>query len=145
MQYLEAFSLAAVILALPSTAQAPTTARQPTTATTDDEDEDDLLYRGVTVGHPGYGDALLGTAQPRGGTSTSEEHNEGFTDSIYTSWSHSFSTASWYANRSGQGGVVLTSRIPRSRQTPSPDRFNEGEVLVRGIVIGANVTLIKPK
>jgi RHS repeat-associated protein len=139
---------AIVIGALAGTVQAPVPMRQPTTTTTTTDDEDvdrDTLYRGVTVGHPGYDEALIGTARPRGGTSDAEDHNEGFTDSIYTSWSTSFSTASWYANRSGQGGVVLTSRIPRSRQIPSIDRFNEGEVLVRGVVSGATVTMIKPR
>ena len=138
---------AAVILALPSTAQAPTTARQPTTTTTDDEDEEgNLLYRGVTVGHPGYGEALLGIARPRGGTATPAQHNEDEdTRSPYTSWTRSYGIANYWANRSPAGGIILSARIPRSRQVASPDLYREQEVLVTGVVTGANVTLIKPK
>ena len=43
-------------------------------------------YRGVAASHIYYQDALRGIARPRGSTATPAQHNEGNTDSEYTSW-----------------------------------------------------------
>lgn len=109
-------------------------------AATDRVDEEDgymALYRGVATDHPGYGDALQGMAIPRGGNKSPSDHNRGFTKSKYTSWSTSPTMANRFATKSGVGGVVLVKRFTVSEMTPSPDRHNEGEILIRGIVIGA--------
>jgi RHS repeat-associated protein len=106
-------------------------------------DDGDILYRGVTNGHPGYENALIGTAIPRGGTASPQDHNEwDDTRSIYTSWTRSYEWAKYYANRNPGGGVILTAKIPKSRQVKSPDVYREQEVLVTGIVTGASVTKI---
>jgi RHS repeat-associated protein len=102
----------------------------------------DILYRGVRNGGRGYQLALAGVAMPWGFHNDPDEHNEGFTDSIFTSWSRERSVAVWWAKRKGNGGVVLTAKIPKSRQVESLDRSGEGEVLVTGVVFGAGVTRI---
>lgn len=97
------------------------------------------LYRGVGANHPGYADALAGTAKPRGGVASASEHNMGSTLSPYTSWTTDLNVAQGFA---GEGGVVL--RIPQAPRPGnsfvwSPDRFFESEVLIEGTVTGAGV------
>lgn len=97
------------------------------------------LYRGVAEDHPGYQDALNGTAVPRGGTASAAAHNLGDTDSPFTSWSTDEGVA---RNFAGSNGAVM--RIPNAdgrgyTLVRSPDSFDEGEVLVRGPVRGATV------
>ena len=97
------------------------------------------LYRGVGANHPGYANALEGTAAPRGGLASAAEHNLGSTLSPYTSWTTDLKVAQGFA---GEGGVVL--RIPQVPRPGnpfvwSPDRFFESEVLIEGTVTGAKV------
>jgi hypothetical protein len=49
-------------------------------------------------------------------SATPEQHNEGDTRSIYTSWTTSQATATMWATASRNGGVVMTANIPESRQ-----------------------------
>jgi len=100
--------------------------------------EDTHLFRGVPTDHPGYSDAMNGIAKPRGGAATAAEHNYGNTRSDFTSWTTDQDEAAYKA---GPGGAIL--RVPLSsvadRVVESPDLFEESEVLIRGIVTGAEV------
>jgi RHS repeat-associated protein len=101
--------------------------------------ESPWLYRGVAEDHPGFDDALNGIARPRGGTATPLEHNIGNTNSPYTSWSTSLSTAEGFA---GNRGVVLriaNGNGPGYTLVVSPDWYGEGEVLVQGTVTNAAI------
>jgi hypothetical protein len=102
------------------------------------------LYRGVYNGHPDYGNALKGMAVPRGGSATPTEHNEGDNNSIYTSWSIYESVADKFGGRKGIGGVVLIKTFDVRQVIPSPDKFQQGEVLVPGVVSGAIVIPATP-
>lgn len=110
-------------------------------------DEGKYVYRGVSKEHPGHPEASKGNAYPRNPNSpvTAAEHNGGNTDSAFTSWSHRLEEAQWWARRDGPGGVVM--RWPAGpppdgaawRWEWSPDAFQEGEVLIRGPITGAQV------
>jgi hypothetical protein len=103
------------------------------------------LYRGVPAKHPGHPFALLGAAFPiggHGGHDDAERHNRGDTNSIFTSWTTDPAVAARMASSEGSGGVVLFKNIPRAQTVPSPDLFNEREVLVVGPVTGAHVRIL---
>jgi RHS repeat-associated protein len=101
-------------------------------------DDDDYIYRGVSRNHFGYDDARSGVARPRGGSSTPAQHNEGFTDSPYTSWTTDLDVARDFA---GEDGVVLRIRRTGQNLVQSPDAYNESEILIQGIFRGAEVFL----
>lgn len=101
------------------------------------------IYRGVARDHPGYDDALQGTAHPRNpsGATSAEAHNAGATaDSPFTSWTHSRAVAERYA---GENGAILELRT--GRPGPgwsfewSPDIWHDQKGLIRGTVRGARV------
>jgi hypothetical protein len=97
------------------------------------------LYRGVSDGHPAAADAAQGTARPRGGHSNPDKHNDGDTESIFTSWTTDESVATTHADKyRGEGGTVLSKEIPNDRLVRSPDNHTESEVLVVGDVTGAD-------
>jgi hypothetical protein len=103
----------------------------------DDEDEMITLYRGVYANHPGYHDAENGMAVPwglEGGHNNPARHNAGDNYSIFTSWTRTKKIAKAFA---GKGGIVLIKKFKKSQTLESPDKFNEGEVLIPGIVTGA--------
>jgi hypothetical protein len=110
------------------------------------EEEMVTVYRGVTEGHPGIGDASVGTAYPRGGHSDPEMHTLGNTESVFTSWTTDPGTAKWFATRWGDGGFMLELRIPKSRLITSPAAWMMGEfeVLIEGPVLNAEPTWIRP-
>jgi RHS repeat-associated protein len=109
------------------------------------------VYRGVAettkdgTANPGYGPALQGNATPRGwpnGVADPVAHNNGETaNSLYTSWTTDPQVALEHATYEGNG-VVLQYEAPNSRLTPSPDVFNDAEVLIHGPVTGANATRV---
>ncbi len=102
------------------------------------------LFRGVHCQHPALAEARAGQAVPGNinGTVSPDQHNDGgYSDqSPYTSWSTRKVIADYYARRfTGGNGVILTKTVERTEQIPSPDRMNEGEVFLRGIVVGCQV------
>lgn len=106
-------------------------------STTVDEDGYITLFRGVHSAHPDIENAKLGIAVPQGGHADAKRHNLGDNSSVYTSWTTQPWIAYSFANRKGNGGVVLMKRFAIVETTPSPDKFHQGEVLIRGIVKGA--------
>ncbi len=87
--------------------------------------------------NPGqFADALKGIAKPLGRHTDVFRHNDGDTYSISTSWTSSLTQAIVKAQ---YDGVVLKARIPNARLVRSPDRYMEAEVLVTGVVSGADV------
>ena len=99
----------------------------------------------MTEGHGGFDDAVDGIAKPRGGHDSPELHNDGDTESIFTSWSPDVSVADHFATRFGKPGVKLKADIPKSQLVESPDAHEEAEVLVTGVVVGAEVSGVKPR
>jgi hypothetical protein len=104
-----------------------------------------FLYRGVTPGHPAYPDALVGDVVPWGGHSDPLRHNLGDNQSVFTSWTTDRDVAVQFATQNGRypDGVVL--RVPDAdgagyTRVQSPDLYDENEVLIQGIVHGAEVT-----
>jgi RHS repeat-associated protein len=95
------------------------------------------LFRGVHKNHPDYQNALLGIATPIGGHDDPLRHNLGDNKSVFTSWTTTPWTALSFANSSGLGGIILVKQFNATDITPSPDKFFQGEVLIRGIVTGA--------
>lgn len=97
------------------------------------------IYRGVASDHHAFDDAREGVARPGdpAGSADPDLHNAGFTPKTrLTSWSTSRQVAEGFA---GEDGVVLETSIEdlQARGIPvlqSPDNFDEGEVLVEGIV-----------
>lgn len=101
-------------------------------------EESMTLYRGVGKEHPGFELATQGIAVPRGGNASSEQHSAGNTASIFTSWSMSRGVANGFA---GENGVVLSKQFKPSQMViPNTEFPNEHEILVPGVVRGANVT-----
>ncbi|SIN83603.1 DUF6443 domain-containing protein [Chitinophaga niabensis] len=104
-----------------------------------------LLYRGVHFGHPDYANALLGRATPRGGPRGGKGHTDPAAHnyynnrSVFTSWTLFPTIANNFATNGGQsnGGIILIKLFKYSEITISPDRFGEGEMLIRGTVTGA--------
>ena len=105
--------------------------------TTTFDDDNILLFRGVHALHPDLPNAKIGIANPIGGHSDPELHNFGDNKSVFTSWTTNIWLANSFACRNGNGGVVLTKIFHRSKLTPSPDNFQQGEWLIAGIVTGA--------
>ena len=125
------------------------------------------LYRGVTSDHPALRAARQGVATPGDiyGKTPPFAHNGVFdtASSPYTSWSWDPETAFKFANRHGEGGVVLRVRCtmpedmtiyselhkgPIAKSLPpleggnwveSPDKFGEWEVLHKGPLRGSEV------
>jgi len=97
------------------------------------------VFRGVHPDHPDYANALRGVATPIGGHSNPAAHNRGNNASVYTSWTVNPFVANHFATKQGSvsGGVVLIKKVHVSEITPSPDLFNQGEVLLKGKVTGA--------
>ena len=98
-------------------------------------------YRGVPSSHIYYQEALQGIARPRGGPATPAQHNEGFTDSEFTSWTTNYLIARRKALESdidGQG-VILQNDFEEDHLVPSPDVYDEAEVFVYGLVVAASV------
>lgn len=98
------------------------------------------MYRGVSANHPGLSDAQQGRAIPRGGHSDPVRHNEGGTQSEFTSWMTDPKVAEGFANTQGPGGVVLKQSVDRKSLIRSPDVYYERELLRQGPVSGATVT-----
>ena len=104
--------------------------------------EDDFgyitLFRGVGTDHPGYPNALIGMAVPRGGHSDPIRHALGDTESIFTSWTRIPTEANKWASYDGPGGVILIKQFHISQLVPSPNfKPGEGEFLVPFVVNGA--------
>ena len=98
-------------------------------------------YRGVAEGHLYYQEALQGIARPRGGPATPAQHNEGLTDSEYTSWTTSYQIARNKALESDLDGhgVILQQDFDEVEIVASPDLYAEAEVLICGLVTNALV------
>jgi hypothetical protein len=98
-------------------------------------------YRGVAEGHPYHQEALRGIARPRGGPATPAQHNEGFTESEYTSWTTSYRIAFRKALEGDleARGVVLQKDFNEGEIVPSPDAYAESEVFISGLVTDALV------
>ena len=107
------------------------------------EDSHDKLYRGVDSSHHAYQEATSGQAWPGDilGHTDGVAHNAGLTeDSNLTSWTTDYETAAQFASDRSCGVILEIDRdAVRHRETPSPDKFDESEVLVRGLVSGARV------
>jgi RHS repeat-associated protein len=112
----------------------------------DGDNDDVILYRGVHAKHPDLPNALLGIAIPwglNGGHSNPTKHNENENYSIFTSWTLNESIAKGWATERGAGGVLLTKKFKLHQLVPSPDRFDELEILVPGVVTGADSKVLK--
>ncbi len=105
-----------------------------------DENDNITLYRGVDPSNPYFQQAKDGWAIPLGwhgdGHTDPASHNANNTNSIYTSWTRTPMVAVRFA---GEYGVVLVQTFKLGRLVPSPDVFNEQEILVPGIVRAAAV------
>ena len=110
-----------------------------------------IIFRGVNQNHQGYEDAKRGNAKPIGGTASAAEHNEGNTNSPYTSWTTNEEVAKNYALRPNGEGVVLRLDIDESLIVESPNKkvvllkqgggiVSEDEVLIQGEVRNAEVS-----
>lgn len=99
-------------------------------------------YRGVAKYNPQYQDALQGNANPRGGSASPADHNDGDTRSEYTSWTLSYRIALEKATDQELGGkgIILQKDFDAVRLIPSPDAYLESEVFVWGPITGALVT-----
>jgi hypothetical protein len=97
------------------------------------------LFRGVEKMHPGYPNALNGIARPRGGPADGVMHNAGDTRSPFTSWTTNTVTATMFAGP--VGAILRINHAPGNgySQVLSADVHLEAEVLVQGIVTGAEV------
>jgi hypothetical protein len=82
------------------------------------------------------------------GDVTPEEHNllDESIASPFTSWTYSERIARRFADSKGPGGVLLRLPIASPLEggdtwswEQSPDRYNEQEILLRGVRIGAEV------
>ncbi|MFF7646607.1 putative T7SS-secreted protein [Streptomyces canus] len=119
-----------------------------------DPAEEPYLYRGVGYAHESgepawvkmYQDARRGVAEPLGGHSDPQLHAGGRTDSEFTSWTTYYEDMALEESYRGNGpGVVL--RIPNadgvgySRVPGVSFPYDEGEVLIRGPVRGAEVSI----
>ncbi|MGW1982235.1 putative T7SS-secreted protein [Streptomyces collinus] len=119
-----------------------------------DPQEEPYLYRGI--GHADensppawfkmYEDAKRGVAEPLGGHSDPQLHAGGRTDSIFTSWTTYYEDMALEESFRGNGpGIVL--RIPNgdgvsySRVPGVSFPYDEGEVLIKGPVTGAEVSI----
>ncbi|WP_430382954.1 putative T7SS-secreted protein [Streptomyces sp. P10-4] len=119
-----------------------------------DHEEEPYLYRGIGYANEHspqkwlrmYEDATRGIAKPHGGHSDPQSHVGGDTDSIFTSWTTYYEDMALEESYKGNGpGIVL--RIPNSdgvgySRVPGVSfPYDEGEVLIRGAVTGAEVSV----
>jgi hypothetical protein len=138
------------MLAHPAAISTPQTKTRPGTAT----ETVKCIYRGVPFGHPGYFDACEGIAKPMGGTATPLQHQDGYTNSPYTSWSVDIMVAYQYATNGLYGpcnGVILIKKVDLSgnrfvdtKKMVTGDKYGEAEILVKGMMNGAIPLLVKP-
>jgi hypothetical protein len=96
---------------------------------------DNLLYKSGCLFY-----SLQGVAKPRGGHNDPLKHQIGDTASEFTSWTTSHRQARQFATQGGADGIVITTKIPKSRTTTGPLNLGEDEVLVKGVVTGAKQT-----
>ena len=98
-------------------------------------------FRGVAKDNLHYPDALRGIARPRGGPASPADHNDGNTNSDFTSWTTDRQVAKEKAldRDLGGRGVILQKDFDPADIVASPDAYFEGEVLVRGLVTDALV------
>lgn len=108
-----------------------------------------FLYRGVHLGHPAMSECLAGFVRPSNAKSKlpPEQHALGnySGNSPYTSWTHSFDTARFHAEKEGLGGVIL--KVPEGAPSASESwkwvhadiGWFEQEVLLYGARIGVEV------
>lgn len=112
-----------------------------------------FVYRGIHAGHPALADARQGRVVPGDLTNTTVtpamQNAGGYAaHSPYTSWTHDLAIARDFANLHGPGGVVL--RLPTDAPlpgadwawVPSPDEYQEKEVLLLGI--RENAAIMEP-
>ncbi|MFI6700423.1 putative T7SS-secreted protein [Streptomyces sp. NPDC050509] len=119
-----------------------------------DPNEEPYLYRGIGYADARspaewqkmYDDSLKGVAEPLGGHSDPQLHVGGRTDSDFISWTTYYEDMALEESFRGSGpGVVL--RIPNadgvgySRVPGVSFPYGEGEVLIRGSVRGAEVSV----
>ncbi|MFL4948422.1 putative T7SS-secreted protein [Streptomyces sp. MMS24-I31] len=119
-----------------------------------DPEQEPYLYRGVGYADERspaqwlkmHEDAERGVAEPLGGHSDPQLHVGGRTDSIFTSWTTYYEEMALEESFRGNGpGVVL--KIPNgdglgySRVPAVSFPYDEGEVLIRGTVRGAEVSI----
>lgn len=86
--------------------------------------------------HPGFEDSKSGVVDPPGGEATPYEHNNGATNTNYSSWTINQGVATWWAGRGDGPGILLQTEVPVSSLVLSPDLAFEGEVLLEGIQYG---------
>jgi len=73
--------------------------------------------------------------------------NQGF-PSVFTFWTTKPNVAKEFATNGDEThGIVLSKKFPLSilQSNQSPDKYNEGEVQIPGIVTGATPTAVGPK
>lgn len=101
------------------------------------------VYRGVSKDHHYFDLAKEGVIVPRNflGTTDIDMHNYGTSNSALTSWTRSKAVAATHA---GEDGVILEASVPGNRIGWSPDVWYEQEVLVRGMICDAKVSVLKP-
>ncbi|MFE0385641.1 putative T7SS-secreted protein [Streptomyces bungoensis] len=119
-----------------------------------DPDEEPYLYRGIGYADENsppawlkmYEDAKRGIAEPLGGHSDPQSHVGGQTDSVFTSWTTYYEDMALEESFRGNGpGIVLripnTDGISYARVPGVSFPYDEGEVLIRGHVTGAEVSI----
>lgn len=92
------------------------------------------MYRGVNSTSPAYENATEGTAVPRGGTASPAEHNQGNTNSEFTSWTTNPEVAKNYALRTSGEGVIMETSVPISSTVASPSAKSVNLVQGGGVV-----------
>ena len=105
------------------------------------------IYRGVSTESPMHADALEGRAigQDPLGHADPDFYNAGFSqDSRLHAWSTDPKVAESWAGAPGDGGVIMNTTIGEVRAQGrqilrSPDRFNECEIFILGLVEGCGV------
>jgi hypothetical protein len=107
------------------------------------------VYRGVHAEHPRLEEARRRYVIPGNvaGTITPQQHNdeEFLEDSPFTSWTYSIGIAMKRAYDRGSGGLVLQLPLhPPGHEdswewVTSPDRYDEDEILLKGIRMDAEV------
>jgi hypothetical protein len=113
-----------------------------------------LIYRGITLGNPGYDAALIGKSYPIGGHSSPLMHRDGQTNSNFTSWTTDILVAYKFATNGLYGrctGVILIKKIDVSdarfvetQKLVGGDIYDEKEILVKGMMNGAIPVLVNP-
>lgn len=105
------------------------------------------LFRGVPsvtskgLVNPAYEPACAGIAVPQGGDAGPADANMGV-PSKYTFWTTNPWIAHSFATRKGTtNGIILVTRLPWGEIMPntSPDKFNQGEIQIKGEVQGVPV------